>query len=73
MTAALDVSVQAAVLTTLGEPRRELRLAILFIGHDLDVVATIADRVILLEHGRVHVHRPTHRLQNRNPEPREAR
>lgn len=53
VTSALDVSVQAAVIELLLGLQRDLDLTILFITHDLGVVASIADRVLVLERGVV--------------------
>ena len=53
ITSALDVSVQAAVLELLSELRAQLGLALLFITHNLGVVASIADRMLVLEAGSI--------------------
>jgi len=52
-TTALDVSTQAEVLALLDQLVREEGLALLFISHDLPVVAGIAERVAVMAAGRV--------------------
>lgn len=50
-TTALDVTTQAEVLALLKSLQAEIGMAILFITHDMGVVAEIADRVVVLRHG----------------------
>ncbi|TQI75686.1 peptide/nickel transport system ATP-binding protein [Bosea sp. AK1] len=51
-TTALDVTVQAQTLALLKELQRETGTAILFITHDMGVVAEIADHVLVMRRGR---------------------
>ncbi len=52
-TTALDVTVQAEILTLIDRLKREHGMAVLFITHDMAVVARIADRVCVLLRGRL--------------------
>ncbi|WP_281968961.1 dipeptide ABC transporter ATP-binding protein [Roseovarius nanhaiticus] len=52
-TTALDVSVQSEVLQVIERLARERQIGVLLITHDMAVVAEIADRVVVMQHGRV--------------------
>ncbi len=52
-TTALDVTIQAQVLGLMNNLRRELKTAILFITHNLGVIAKMADDVIVMYLGRI--------------------
>ncbi|CAN7438459.1 ABC transporter ATP-binding protein [Bosea sp. LjRoot237] len=52
-TTALDVTVQAQIVDLIAELRRELGLAIVFISHNLQLVAEIVDRVVVMYGGKV--------------------
>ena len=51
-TTALDVTIQAQILSLLKELQRELHMSIVLISHDLGVVAEMADRVIVMYAGK---------------------
>tara|TARA_R110002096_G_scaffold43413_5_gene117028 strand:+ start:428 stop:1222 length:795 start_codon:yes stop_codon:yes gene_type:complete len=50
---ALDVSIQSQILNLLKQLRDELELTMIFISHDLSVVRYIADRIAVMEEGKI--------------------
>ncbi len=50
-TTALDVTIQAQILELIRELQREMRMGVIFITHDMGVVAEIADRVLVMRDG----------------------
>ncbi|MFB8759497.1 ABC transporter ATP-binding protein [Streptomyces sp. NPDC059852] len=59
-TTALDVTVQAQVMDLLAELRREYRMGLVLITHDLGVVADVADRIAVMYAGRIVESAPVH-------------
>jgi len=64
-TTALDVTTQAQILKLIRELQQRRRTAVLFITHDFGVVAEIADRVVVMQHGRVVEHGPAKDILHR--------
>lgn len=52
-TTGLDVSVQALVLDTLKRLQRELNISMIIVSHDLGVIRTLADRIMVMRYGQV--------------------
>jgi peptide/nickel transport system ATP-binding protein/oligopeptide transport system ATP-binding protein len=61
-TTALDVTIQAQILELVKELRRKLGMAIIWITHDLGVIAGIADRVMVMYGGQVVEQAPVREL-----------
>ncbi|MCI3280840.1 ABC transporter ATP-binding protein [Synechococcus sp. PCC 6717] len=52
-TTALDVTVQAAILQLLRELRQQYHLSLIFVTHDLNLVADLADQVVVMYRGQI--------------------
>jgi ABC-type dipeptide/oligopeptide/nickel transport system ATPase component len=52
-TTALDVTILAQILQLIRELQKEMDMGVIFITHDMGVVAEIANRVIVMRHGEV--------------------
>src|SRR3546814_11122055 len=52
-TTALDVTTQAQILKLIRELQQRRNMAVMFITHDFGVVSEIADRVVVLQHGKL--------------------
>ena len=50
---ALDVTIQKQMLELLNEVQQEMKLSILFISHDLNVIYQICDRVMVMKKGKI--------------------
>ncbi|MBI1383412.1 MAG: dipeptide ABC transporter ATP-binding protein [Rhizobiales bacterium] len=61
-TTALDVTIQAQILELLKDLQRQAGMAMLLITHDLAIVRKIADRVYVMEAGRIVEEGPTRRV-----------
>ena len=68
-TTALDVTIQAQILELVKELRQKLGMAIIWITHDLGVIAGIADRVMVMYGGQVVEHGPVKALFARPQHP----
>jgi len=68
-TTALDVTIQAQILELVKDLRRKLGMAIIWITHDLGVIAAIADRVMVMYGGQVVEHAPVKDLFARPQHP----
>jgi oligopeptide/dipeptide ABC transporter ATP-binding protein len=68
-TTALDVTIQAQILALLNELRRRRGLSMVFISHDLETVAQVADRILVFYGGLVLEEAPTDSLLSHPRQP----
>jgi peptide/nickel transport system ATP-binding protein len=68
-TTALDVTTQAQILKLIKELQADHHTGVLFITHDFGVVAEIADRVAVMQHGKLVEAGPAERVLNRPRHP----
>ncbi|GAA1887821.1 ABC transporter ATP-binding protein [Paeniglutamicibacter psychrophenolicus] len=61
-TSALDVTVQQTILEVFTKLARELGTAVIFVTHDLAVATDIADRIVVMQHGRIREDRPVREI-----------
>lgn len=66
---ALDLSVQAQVLNLLADLQRQFGVSYLFISHDLSVVRFFADRIAVLDRGRIVEQGPAEQVWSRPHDP----
>ena len=68
-TTALDVTIQAQIIYLLRDLQRRLGLSLLFITHDLGVIAALCDRVAVVYSGRIAEQAPAEALFDRPAHP----
>jgi len=68
-TTALDVTIQAQILELIRELQAEEGMSVLFITHDMGVVAEVADRTVVMRHGRIVESRTTNEVFGQPEQP----
>ncbi len=64
-TTALDVTTQAQILALIREVQRKQGMGVIFVTHDFGVVAEVADRIAVMQHGRIVEQGPADDVLNR--------
>ncbi|MBI4404137.1 MAG: ABC transporter ATP-binding protein [Deltaproteobacteria bacterium] len=68
-TTALDVTIQAQILELLGELKKETGMSIILITHDLGIVASVADKVLVMYGGKMMEEATAHELFSASSHP----